>query len=41
MHQLSKRLKNVPNALIVAYRASEVKHACLASTEMGHVGENF
>ena len=27
MHQLSKRLKNVPNALIVAYRASEVKHA--------------
>jgi len=27
MHQLSKRLKDVPNALIVAYRASEVKHA--------------
>jgi len=27
MHQLSKRLKNVPNALIAAYRASEVKHA--------------
>jgi len=27
MHQLSKRLKNVPNALIEAYRASEVKHA--------------
>jgi transposase len=27
MHQLSKRLKDVPNALITAYRASEVKHA--------------
>jgi len=27
MHQLSKRLKDVPNALIAAYRASEVKHA--------------
>jgi transposase len=27
MHQLSKRLKGVPNALITAYRASEVKHA--------------
>jgi len=27
MHQLSKRLKDVPNALIEAYRASEVKHA--------------
>jgi transposase len=27
MHQLSKRLKGVPNALIAAYRASEVKHA--------------
>lgn len=27
MHQLSKRLKDVPNALIAVYRASEVKHA--------------
>lgn len=27
MHQLSKRLKAVPNALITAYRASEIKHA--------------
>jgi transposase len=27
MHQLSKRLKHVPNALIEAYRSSEVKHA--------------
>jgi transposase len=27
MHQLSKRLKGVPNALIAAYQASEVKHA--------------
>jgi len=27
MHQLSKRLKDVPNALIAAYRASEIKHA--------------
>lgn len=27
MHQLSKRLKDVPNALIEAYRESEVKHA--------------
>jgi len=27
MHQLSKRLKDVPNALIAAYRTSEVKHA--------------
>jgi len=27
MHQLSKRLKDVPNALIEAYRDSEVKHA--------------
>jgi len=27
MHQLSKRLKDVPNALITAYRASEAKHA--------------
>ena len=27
MHQVSKRLKDVPNALIAAYRASEVKHA--------------
>jgi hypothetical protein len=27
MHQLSKRLKDVPNALIEAYRASLVKHA--------------
>jgi transposase len=27
MHQLSKRLKDVPNALIADYRASEVKHA--------------
>jgi transposase len=27
MHQLSKRLKDVPNALIEAYRASDVKHA--------------
>jgi len=27
MHQLSKKLKDVPNALIEAYRASEVKHA--------------
>jgi len=27
MHQLSKRLKDVPNTLIEAYRASEVKHA--------------
>ena len=27
MHQLSKRLKDIPNALIEAYRASQVKHA--------------
>jgi transposase len=27
MHQLSKRLKDVPNALIEVYRDSEVKHA--------------
>lgn len=27
MHQLSKRLKEVPHALITAYRASKVKHA--------------
>ena len=27
MHQLSKRLKHVPNALIEAYRSSEIKHA--------------
>lgn len=27
MHQLSKRLKDVPNALIESYRASPVKHA--------------
>jgi len=27
MHQLSKRLKDVPNALIKAYRDSEVRHA--------------
>lgn len=27
MHQLSKRLKEVLNALVTAYRASEVKHA--------------
>jgi transposase len=27
MHQLSKKMKDVPNALITAYRASEVKHA--------------
>jgi len=27
MHQLSKRLKDIPNALIEAYRDSEVKHA--------------
>jgi transposase len=27
MHQLSKRLKDIPNALIAAYRTSEVKHA--------------
>jgi len=27
MHKLSKRLKDVPNALIEAYRNSEVKHA--------------
>ena len=27
MHQLSKKLKDVPNALMAAYRTSEVKHA--------------
>ncbi len=27
MHQLSKKMKDVPNALIEVYRASEVKHA--------------
>lgn len=27
MHQLSKRLKDVPNALMEAYRTSDVKHA--------------
>jgi len=27
MHQLSKRLKDVPNALIEAYRQADVKHA--------------